>query len=368
MGRTVYGWLCRFTLAYVPALAQAGVGDLLHLDTHAIIQYGVYNDAVDDQGRSLSNRTGAAGIVDLVLDYQPSGKDRFWSLLRWARGNALNDAGGLTLAPYGGDVEDDVRDINGSGRDYLLEAWYSRRFGGARPVAVTAGLIDSSNFIDGNAFAGDELTQFMNTAFVLTRLAGLPAYDPGVAVEFETGAWTLNAVAMRTHDSEAGDYTYAAAEIAVRDILPFGSGNYRLFAFTTSDDFEDVNKQQNRPLQGGGVSVDQYLNSWLGVFARFGYQSHVAPNYERQYSAGVYLEGSIWRRALDTAGLGIARLEGEDHSALTHTNAMEAWYRLVLGKRLDVTLDVQYMLDGRIPPTEDPSAVIWGTRVNLSVR
>ena len=84
-----------------------------------------------------------------------------------AAGNGLNGVNPFSLAPYADDLEDDLKDINGRNRDYLLEAWYKRTFmfSDDMKLAVTGGIIDSTGYIDDNAFANDETGQFMNDIF-----------------------------------------------------------------------------------------------------------------------------------------------------------------------------------------------------------
>ena len=62
----------------------------------------------------------------------------------------------IELPPYNGPLEDDVKDINGSGRNYLLEGWYRRTFelGAEAQLAVTGGIIDSTPYIDENLDRG----------------------------------------------------------------------------------------------------------------------------------------------------------------------------------------------------------------------
>jgi porin len=349
--------------------ASAGDGNPpFGVEIHGIVQHGVYSDAVSGEGGSISDRTRGAAIADLVFDYPLSAQTHLGGLVRWAQGNALNNTGGLTLVPYGGDVEDNVRNINGHSRDYLLEAWLAHAIDLEQDtrLELTAGLVDASNYIDQNAFANDEFSQFMNAAFILNNLAGIPAYDPGVALGLRTERWSLSAITMRTRDEEAGSYSYYATEVGFNSRQAMGEGNYRIFAFSTTADFRDPNKGRNKALRGGGVSMDQYLNEWLGVFARFGYQSHVAPDYEHLYSAGLHLDGSLWNRAADSAGIAVARLDGEDHSALGHTNVLELYTRFVFTERIDLSFDIQYMKDQREGADQDPRVLVLGTRLNLA--
>lgn len=66
------------------------------------------------------------------------------------------------LSPWAADLEDDLKDINGCGRDYLLTAWYRHGFSLAQDnrLNITLGIIDSTDFLDNNAYANDEYTQF----------------------------------------------------------------------------------------------------------------------------------------------------------------------------------------------------------------
>ena len=355
-------------LAFAAPPVAAGGDPGIAIGMHGIVQHGIYHHALSSRGQSISDRTRGSAIADLAFDYSLSSRNRVGTLLRWAAGSALNNTGGLTLPPYGGDVEDNVRDINGHERDYLLEAWLEHRLEPARGASLTfrGGIIDASNYVDRNAFANDEFSQFMNSAFVLNHLAGIPAYDPGATIEFQSGHWTATAVAMRSRDEGARSYTYYGAEVGRTTRTVAGEGNYRLFVFSTSSDFEDPDRGGHRPLRGASVSVDQYLVSWLGVFARIGYQSHVAPDYERLYSAGVHLEGLLWNRPGDAAGIAVARLDGEDHSTLAHTDVLEFYTRFALHRRVDLSFDVQYMKDRQQDTQTNPHVVVLGTRLNLS--
>jgi hypothetical protein len=353
-------------LCATPACARDDDGRLA-LGIHSLVQHGIYEDAVSSDGSPISDRTRGTIVADLAFDYALSNRTLFSTLVRWAHGNALNNTGGLTLPPYGGDVEDDVKDINGRDRDYLLETWLRHRveFSGGYSLQLTGGLVDASNYIDRNAFANDEFSQFINSAFVLNDLAGIPAYDPGVVLEFQSGPWSLNAVTMRTRAEQAGSYTYYAAETGFSNRSAMGAGNYRLFAFSTTEEFRDPNKGRNKALRGGGVSIDQYLNEWFGIFARVGYQNHVAPDYERLYSTGFQLEGALWNRPADSAGVALARLYGEDHSSLGHTDVLELYTRLVFSEQFDLSFDIQYMKDRREDASQNPNVVVLGTRLNF---
>ncbi len=55
----------------------------------------------------------------------------------------------------------------------------------------TGGIIDSTDYVDENAYANDEYTQFMNEALVNGPNGFAPSYDIGGAVEWEIGIWDI---------------------------------------------------------------------------------------------------------------------------------------------------------------------------------
>ena len=83
-----------------------------------VYQYGDFDaEGVDDADRG-------AVALDLGVNFHPSESDEFQVTLGFAAGNGLNDVNPFSLTPYAADLEDDLKDINGRNRDYLLEAWY----------------------------------------------------------------------------------------------------------------------------------------------------------------------------------------------------------------------------------------------------
>src|SRR4030042_1884938 len=88
---------------------------------------GVYQYAdLDIKGRDNAGR--GAAVLDLGINFHPTDKDEFQVTLSFAAGNGLNYLNLFSLAPYADDLEDDLKDINGRNRDYLIEAWYKHTF------------------------------------------------------------------------------------------------------------------------------------------------------------------------------------------------------------------------------------------------
>lgn len=65
--------------------------------------------------------------------------------------------------------------------------------------------MDSTDYLDGNEYANDEYTQFMNEALVNSGSYGLPSYAPGAALEWAAGPWSLNAIGMNVAENDDGN-------------------------------------------------------------------------------------------------------------------------------------------------------------------
>jgi len=331
--------------------------------------------------------------VQLELDYRPTARDRFVLRLGAAVDNGLNPVTPFRLAPWAADLEDDVEDINGRGRDYLLTAWYRHEFPLAddNSIAASFGILDSTEYLDGNAYANDEFTQFMNEAFVNAGTYNLPSYDVGVAIEGSFGRFSLNAAALDIGENDAGrNYSFWGVQAGWHPELALGAGNYRLVLAGTSGAFdaqpsyaeptpgtdEDVVLVDGRPavevpgaddeaLLCWGLSFDQALGDTFGVFLRMAWQdTSAAVDYEALYSGGLNIQGSAWRRPDDNIGIGYGYLEG-GNTDVRHTNVFEAYYRAPLNEYFAITADVQYMSDAleqRDPDQRDPEGWIFGLR------
>jgi hypothetical protein len=111
-------------------------------------------------------------------------------------------------------MKDDVKDINGRNRDYLLTVWYKHTFAlrENNALGLTVGIIDATAYIDENAYANCEYTQFMNQALVNAPNGFAPSYDIGGAAEWEVGSWDVTALGMNVGENDDGNnYNFFAA-------------------------------------------------------------------------------------------------------------------------------------------------------------
>ncbi len=329
-----------------------------------VYQYGNFNS----EGTKETGRV--SGVLDLGINFHPTDKDEFQITLSYAAGNALNAIAPFSLVPYSDDLEDDLKDINGRNRDYLLGAWYKHTFALSKDVSlgITGGIIDATAYIDDNNFANDEVAQFMNQVFVNNKNVNLPSYDLGGVIELNVSNFSIRALMMNTkfeaEDDVFKNYDYYALQLGYNLKTSLGEGNYRIYGFTTSRKFPDWDENKKERLQGFGISADQQLSSIIGIFARLDWQSDSAIiEHEAGYSGGVNINGKLWGRENDEIGIGYGYLTGADEADIVNTNAIEAYTKFKISDFSDVTLDVQYVNDN-MKQEEDQDGFIYGIRLN----
>ena len=350
-----------------------------------------YNTDLDQFG----NECRGGMPVQIEMDFRPNSANQFFIALGWAVDNALNTESPFRLAPWAADLEDDVEDINGRGRDYLLQAWYKHTVALAddNSIGASFGILDSTAYLDHNEYANDEYTQFMNEAFVNAGNYNLPSYDAGIAVEMAFGDLSFNAVGMNIGENDDGNnYNFWGAQIGWHPQLQMGQGNYRVNITGTSAEFlgptrfvapdVDPDAEQDlvlingqaragiastkrESLLGWGLSFDQAVGQHLGLFLRLSWQNtDAAVDYEALYSGGIDISGGAWQRPDDNIGLGFAYLEG-GNADVRNTSVFEGYYRASINDHLAITADIQYLSDDLVqfdPQQEDPSGWIFGLR------
>lgn len=293
---------------------------------------------------------GCRGGVPFQLEVslRPNEANELFVMLGFAAGNGLNPASPFVPAHWAVDLEDDVKDLNGRNRDYLLAAWYRHTFTFADQSTLGAsfGILDSTNYLDSNEYAKDEYSQFMNEAFVNAGTYGLPSYDTGAALEWKSGPWSASALAMNVGENDDGNnYNFWGVQAGYQAETGLGTGNYRLILAGASEEFLDPDGAKKERRLGWGLSLDQAFGEVVGGFLRLAWQQDdAAVDYEALYSGGLNFKGSAWGREDDNVGLGYAYLKGGNLD-LDRTHVVEAYYRFGLSEHLALTADVQYLRD-----------------------
>ncbi len=356
---------CISTLAVLLMLSSVAayeVNDTLSLN-------GILSGAVQCQDITNApeeNTCETAVPFQPSLTYRPSNQDTFYLKLGFTSGNGLNNVTPFVITPWGADMEDDVENVNGSGRDHLLEAWYRHFFAlqQSNSLELTLGIIDGSRYLDQNAYANDEYTQFMNPALSNAPNTFLPSYDLGVAAEWFLHNWSFAAVVMDVHQYTTDDkYLFYGLQAAYTLNTNLGIGNYRILLNGDRNLIDEVgqSKQKNDLLI---LSLDQALGKTVGVFTRLGWRLDDEPiNYHAIYSAGIDIKGTAWARERDNIGIGYAYLSGGSRNII-RTQIAETYYRLVATDYLALTADIQYMRDEKVS-NNNPKGFIYGLRVAI---
>ncbi len=330
---------------------------------------GQYQSISDAPG--FENEGRGALVFQPEISFTPTDSDEIFAKFGFGAGNGLMEEGEspFMIAPWAADVQDDYKDINGRNRDYLLTAWYKHTFSFSEDhtLGITGGIIDATDYMDENAFANDEYTQFMNGALVNGPNAFLPSYDIGAAIEWGLGGLSVKGVAMAMGtNGEEGEfdepYNFYGMQFAYTVDFGLGEGNYRLIVDTTSSDFSNVAGTKKERLSCALISFDQQLGEILGGWIRFGWQDDEAAVYCKSiYSGGLNISGNLWGRECDNIGIGYAHLIGGNLD-VDHTDVFEVYGRFALNDIFAVTGDVQYMKDS-MKEGDSPKGWIFGLRM-----
>ncbi|MFK7816995.1 MAG: carbohydrate porin [Gammaproteobacteria bacterium] len=336
----------------------------------AIAQHADLDNVLNESGNEISDTGRSATTLDIGINFHPTDNDEFQIIYSFAEGEAINGIGGFSLAPFADDLEEDLSDINSSDRYNLLEAWYKHTFdfNEQASLGITTGIISSSGYIDDNEYANDEVSQFMNDIFVNNTLANLPDYDVGAALEFESGLWSVKAVALESENEDRNDYNYYAFQIGHHVTTHWGAGNYRVYAFSTNDEFIDNDGIKEDKLIGYGLSMDQQISENIGFFARLAWQEDKVPvDHNEMISFGLSIAGNRWNRPNDTFGAAIAFLDGASKSSseINNTQVFEAYYKYLLTDHFDLTLDAQWIEDN-LRESKDPEGALLALRFNAN--
>ena len=351
-------------LALVVASAAANASDVNDkLELNGLIA-GAYQCQHVNGSADADNACRSGLALQPELAYAPIAEGLVFVKLGFGLGNGLNNVSPFELAPWAADLEADVKDINGSGRSYLLEAWYAHTFQLAEDssLQLIGGIVDPSAHFNENAYANDEFVQFSNQAFVNARNLFMPAYDWGGMVVWSAGDWTFSGAGMAVAANDVGNaYTWYAGEIDYRLSTRLGEGNYRVMYGSTSREFDARSGTGSEPLDGLILSFDQALGDVLGVFMRAAWElTKAAGTYQSGYEGGLDLRGVAWGREADNIGIAYGHAHG-GNSEVFQSDVVEAYYRFALSDTLAITADLQWMKDS-YRGAQDVSGWIFGIR------
>lgn len=370
MGPAGKHWIAVFLLVVSPARADQDRWQV-GLSGTGVFQRGAFSEAEHPDGRPIGDTSRGSVAADLDVTFRTSDATRIYAAASYAEGNGLDGAGGVSLRVNADDLEDDVKNINGRSRDYLLEA----NFVGSLDVTdrtrltATAGIIDSTRYIDTNRVANDEIRQFMNGAFVNKLF--LPSYDPGLALVLEGRGWSANGVWMRTRAQDSSgayqNFDFFAIDVGTRYRVGRSKGRVRLVLQSTSASFGP----DHSAVHGVGLSMDHDLSQDFRVFARLGLNSDEpeALVHKSLFSGGLEISGQALGLPALTTGLAYAYLRGvaDSPDSVRFTRAWEGYARWNPLDQLGISLDIQWIEDNLRDTSRDPRLWAVGLRIHYAM-
>lgn len=302
----------------------------------------------------------ASGSFDIVFEYEPVNN---WKVV-------------LDLEGVGGDGPDNFTSLHGVNGDAgttddtvtILEAYLEGTLFDER-VIVTVGKIDITGYIDGNAYAGDETTQFLSGSFVNNAVFSAPDNAPGVRthVEIIPGKVYVEGGVMAQDENGDGRTTdklfedvFAAVEVGVMPNLFGRPGTYRIWG---SFDGAGQKRHSDGSLKdetalGIGLSADQEVTDWLGLFFRIGARDSDNVNYTTKaaWSAGAQFMKIIPMRPDDVIGVAYGEImpTKRDFGRNAKDEKMvEAYYSWFINENFQISAIFQHIMNRNASPTLD---------------
>ena len=325
---------------------------------------GIYQHAIFSSSAEGNVGAGLA-VLETALEYEPTENILLHTSVGYSTGNGLNkifEEKEFSLVPYDGETEQELKNINHSGRKYL-ETFYSQfttHFSENLKFISVYGLIDATEYLDINEYANDENEQFMNSAFVNNPLADILSYSLGVVWKWEYKFTSLTALYTNLKNDEGNNYNYYALQTSLE---LFNRTRFHLYYWRTDKKFLSYTGK-NDYKEGIGLSASAKILKNLGSFLRTSLNTHTdTGDFKNFISGGITLSNILFHE--DNLAFALGYLKGNKKiSEIIETHVLEGYYKIPIWKKLELTFDIQYQKD--IKETEEISAIILGTRASVS--
>jgi hypothetical protein len=329
-------------------------------------------------GADADSPGGAGFAADFELSWKPAlplvEDGEFYARIHAGNGSGADRSGkgnrpaDVLLANLN-TIADDNSDENDDTGLRLLEAHYTHAFLDGR-LRLTGGKAEPLRFLDENAFANDEWTQFVGKPFVnnsvldseneFTPMLGA-LYRPVELLSLSlVGASTsrpytedspLASDAKSKYDNILST-PFLGGQLAVSPKFGKLEGNYRIYGWYASYDHSRLDRRRDFIAGekdkgwGVGVSADQQLSEAVGIFGRFGWNNEDVYAVQWEASGGLNLKGLVPGREEDEIGLGFAGLVPDSRYAENDPEYhLELYYRFVVTENLALTPDFQYIFN-----------------------
>ncbi len=291
----------------------------------------------------------------------------------------------------GAGVEDELTVFSNVNRDAdneqnvrLTEVYYEQNLFDKK-LSLTFGKLDSTVYLDANAFANDETAQFLGRIYRNSSVIEFPDNSFGLRLGLAPIELFDIELAMFDADTDwedAFDSIFLGGQINFKPNLFEREGNYRILAWLNDRDhikWLDTTKDTEENY-GFGLGFDQGITDNLGVFARYGWQnpkvylSGSSFSLEQSYSLGLQLKGSLWVREDDILGFAFGGvIPSDDYKKADPTrNAkkeghFECYYSYKVNDHLTLSPDLQVIWDpyGYDATYGDDTILVGGLRAQI---
>ncbi|MHC4989570.1 MAG: carbohydrate porin [Planctomycetota bacterium] len=326
----------------------------------------LYQTASDGPGP----RTGSSGDFDFFGTWHLVGVEGLSAGRLGFSAEYRHNFGGPTPSELGRGIGSLLRTTNGFNDQGLTlrQLWWQQELADGK-LFFRAGKITQSDFFSTNRFRSANF-YFLNQAFSSSLAVPFPAAGLGaVGFAFPTD-WLYVAAGFGEADPDDGETGFTdlfgevdlfkAVELGfLTDLEGLGRGTYR-FTFTHTDGSNDFNDPSGESVS---MSIDQEMGPHFVPFMRYAYAKRDGLTQIRQIlTLGVGVLDPFGSQG-DIAGLGFAWAQ-PDNRMLDDEYVIEAFYRFQLTPTMQVTPDLQFIIDPTFN-SEDDLITVLGIRFRI---
>ena len=259
-------------------------------------------------------------------------------------------------------------------------------------VTLTVGRMSAKDIFDGNRYANDPRTQFMNWSLMANEAWDYPAdslgYMTGFTAELKQPKWAVryglfqmprvsNGTALDSHFLEAWGMvteferciTIANRPGAIRFLAFLNRAHMGSYQATLESGTRPADIEATRAYRykyGFGVNAEQEIIKNIGAFMRLGWsdgnnEAWTFADVDRTATAGISVKGGFWHRPDDTFGLagafngisqvhqkflaagGTGILAGDGALNYGWEQLLETYYDFQIWKTIHASLDYQFV-------------------------
>jgi high affinity Mn2+ porin len=287
----------------------------------------------------------------------------------------------------------------------------------ASRLTLTIGRFSLTDFFDDNSFSHDPRTQFMNWALwaggAWDYAADTRGYNWGIVAQLFQPTYSMNVAAVLVPSEANGPFfdhhIGKAYSLNLELVKPFSllelEGKLHLITFLNRANMGTYRTAIDRAMNSGGppdidrtneycskygfvISAEQPVSKTVGLFARYSWndgrtETWAFTEIDRSFHAGLLLNGGIWNRPDDNAGLaGVINALSEDHreylaaggygfivgdGALNYAleQIVEAYYNFRMTSTLWLSVDDQIVVNPGYNRDRGPVVNAFAMRVHV---